>query len=390
MSAIAQNRLMRVIVLNRLLILFASLGMVISALLWISHSADFALPCTGGGCDEVARSPYSRIVGIPVAAFGFGYFGILVVLALSRLQYLEQWHIYSKLLVALSTLGVLSFAYFTYVQLFILNLYAKGSPCWWCLAAAGVNLMVWLLSLLSVRGEPHASGTLTRELVQSIALFLVLVVAGLAYGGWQWNRATTAQTLQTDNEKLTMLYLDGQGWRKGNENAPLVIVEFSDFQCPACKQAYELLESQLLPQLGDKALFVFRHYPLIQIHPMAWIAASASEEAGKQGKFWEMYAKLFESQQTLTKSRILKIAEELNLDVEKVRRAMDDQDLHFKTIYRDFEEGSKLGVSSTPSFIVVYEGEMHVAAGMAALISTLNANPKIQAYLGKQIDVSPR
>jgi len=390
MRVIAQNRLMNAIMLNRLIILFASLGMVISALLWISHSADFALPCTGGGCDEVARSPYSRIAGIPVAALGFAYFGLLVLIALSRLQYPEQWRAYGKMLAALSTLGVLAFAYFTYVQLFVLNLYAKGAPCWWCLAAAGTNLVVWLLSLTGLRGALQATGVLTRELAQSVVVSLALVVAGLAYGGWQWNRATTAQTIQTDNEKLTMLYLDGQGWRKGNENAPLVIVEFSDFQCPACKQAYEILETQILPQLGDKALFVFRHYPLVNIHPMAWIAASASEEAGKQGKFWEMYAKLFESQQALTRNRILKIAEELKLDVEKVRQAVDDQDIYFKKIYRDFEEGSKLGVQSTPSFIVVYEGEMHVASGMAALVSTLNANPKIQAYLGKQINVSPR
>ena len=389
MSVIAQNRLMNAIMLNRLLILFASLGMVISALLWISHSADFALPCTGGGCDEVARSPYSRIAGIPVAALGFAYFGLLVLIALSRLQYPEQWRTYGKMLAALSTLGVLAFAYFTYVQLFVLNLYAKGAPCWWCLAAAGTNLVVWLLSLMGLRGALQATGVLTRELAQSLAVSLALVVAGLAYGGWQWNRATTAQTIRTDNEKLTLLYLDGQGWRKGNPEAPLVIVEFSDFQCPACKQAYELLETQILPQLGDKALFVFRHYPLVNIHPMAWIAASAAEEAGKQGKFWEMYAKLFESQQSLTKTRILKIAEELKLDVEKVRQAMDNQDIYFKKIYRDFEEGSKLGVSSTPSFIVVYEGEMHVASGMAALVSTLNTNPKIQAYLGKQINVSP-
>ena len=380
---------MNAIVLNRLIILFASVGMVISALLWISHSADFALPCTGGGCDEVARSPYSRIAGIPVAALGFAYFGLLVLIALSRLQYPEQWRTYGKMLAALSTLGVLAFAYFTYVQLFVLNLYAKGAPCWWCLAAAGTNLVVWLLSLMGLRGALQATGVLTRELAQSLAVSLALVVAGLAYGGWQWNRATTAQTIRTDNEKLTLLYLDGQGWRKGNPEAPLVIVEFSDFQCPACKQAYELLETQILPQLGDKALFVFRHYPLVNIHPMAWVAASASEEAGKQGKFWEMYAKLFESQQSLTKTRILKIAEELKLDVEKVRQAMYNQDIYFKKIYRDFEEGYKLGVNSTPSFIVVYEGEMHVASGMAALVSTLNTNPKIQAYLGKQINVSP-
>lgn len=379
---------MNAIVLNRLMVLSASVGMVISALLWISHSAEFALPCTGGGCDVVARSPYSRIAGVPVAAFGFGFFGLLLVLALSRLQYPEQWRRYSLMLTGLSTLGVLAFAYFTYVQLFVLNLYAKGTPCWWCLGAALANFLVWLLSLVGLRGEPSLTGMQTRELVQSVAVSLALVVAGLAYGGWQWNRATTAQIIDTDNEKLTTLYLDGQGWRKGNQDAPLVIVEFSDFQCPACKQAYEVLEKQILPQLGDKAMFVFRHYPLIQIHPMAWMAASASEEAGAQGKFWEMYAALFESQQELTPKRIEKIAQQLGLDSQKVRAAVDNQDIHFKRVYRDFEEGSKLGVNSTPTFIVVYEGEMHIARGMAALLSTLNMNPKIQQYLGKQINVS--
>jgi len=390
MGTTVHNRLMSGIVQNRLLILFASAGMVISALLWISHSADFALPCTGGGCDEVARSPYSRIAGIPVAAFGFGYFGLLVVLALSRLQYPEQWRVYGNMLVALSTLGMLVFAYFTYVQLFVLNLYARGSPCWWCLAAAGANGVVWLLSVVGLRSTLQATGVLTRELVQSVAVSLGLVVAGLAYGGWQWNRATTAQVIQTDNEKLTLLYLEGQGWRKGNKDAPLVIVEFSDFQCPACRQAYEVLEKQIIPQLEDKALFVFRHYPLVERHPMAWIAASAAEEAGRHGKFWQMYARLFENQEDLTKGRILEIAKQIGLNVEKVRQAMDDQEIYFKKIFRDLEEGSKLGVNSTPSFIVVYEGEMHLARGMMALLNTLNTNTKIQAYLGKPIKAVPR
>ncbi|MFN3690206.1 MAG: DsbA family protein, partial [Fimbriimonadales bacterium] len=126
----------------------------------------------------------------------------------------------------------------------------------------------------------------------------------------------------------------------------------------------------------------------IQIHPMAWMAASASEEAGAQGKFWQMYAALFESQQELTPKRIEKVAQQLGLDSQKVRAAVDNQEIHFKKVYRDFEEGSKLGVNSTPTFIVVYEGEMHIARGMAALLSTLNMNPKIQQYLGKQINVS--
>ncbi len=358
MSVIAQNRLMNAIMLNRLIILFASLGMVISALLWISHSADFALPCTGGGCDEVARSPYSRLAGIPVAALGFGYFGLLVLLALSRLQYPEQWRTYGKMLAALSTLGVLAFAYFTYVQLFVLNLYAKGAPCWWCLAAAGTNLVVWLLSLMGLRGALQATGVLTRELAQSLTVSLALVIAGLAYGGWQWNRATTAQTIRTDNEKLTLLYLDGQGWRKGNPKAPLVIVEFSDFQCPACAAAYERLRTSLSGRRDVR--LVFRHFPLDSrcnptvsrpVHELACTAAAAAECAGQQGKFWDYHDRLFAEQRFLDRETLFRFARELGLAIPRFRTCLDDP-ATLASVTDDIAAATALGIESTPTLFV--------------------------------------
>ncbi|CUU34047.1 MAG: vitamin K epoxide reductase family protein [Armatimonadetes bacterium] len=370
---------------NRLIILFSTLGLIISGLLWVSHSAGYALPCTGGGCDEVARSPYARFLGFPTAMWGFGYFGILLTLALSRLQQPEQWRLYGKLIAGLSTLGVLAFAYLTYVQLFVLNLYAKGAPCWWCLGAAVSNLLVWVFALIGLRSAPEPASMTGRELVRALMVSMLMMVIGFGYGYWQWQRATKPTQVPYDEARLKLLYLDGQGWRKGNPNAKLVIVEFSDFQCPACRQAFELLEEQVLPELGDKALFVFRHYPLINIHPMAWVAASAAEEAGAQGKFWEMYRALFETQEGLSPNAIERLAKQLGLDAKKVRAAMDNQDIHFKKIYRDFEEGSRLGVNSTPTFIVVFENEIHVAPGMGGLVNLLNNNPKIQSYLGKKI-----
>ncbi len=379
---------MGAIYLNRLVILFATLGMIISGLLWFSHSAGYALPCSGGGCDEVARSPYSQIFGFPVAMFGFGYFAFLLTLALSRLQNPENWSTYSKLIFALSTLGLLAFVYFTYIQLVVLELYKKGTPCWWCLGAAGSNLLVWLFALLGLRSVPSTEWTPPRELVRLVAVSLVMIVMGIGYGYWQWQRAVTPTQIPFDQQRLGWLYMDGQGWRKGNPDAPLVIVEFSDFQCPACKQAYEILEKQILPELGDKVLFVFRHYPLIKLHPLAWRAAAAAEEAGNQGKFWEMYSALFESQQTLSDEGMVEIAKRLGLDAEKVRQAIktSDEGEMFAKIYRDFEEGSKLGVDSTPTFIVVYENEIHFAPGMLSLVNLLNNHPKIQKYLGKRIE----
>jgi protein-disulfide isomerase/uncharacterized membrane protein len=372
---------MREVLINRLIILFAGLGMVIAGLLWVSHSAGYALPCTGGGCDEVARSPQSRFLGIPTAAYGFFYFGLLLVLALSRLQYPEQWSLYARWLAALSTLGVLAFAYLTYAQLFVLELYAKGSPCWWCLGAAGSNLIVWLLSLAGLRASPTEMVGWGRELLKATMMTLLLVVVGIAFGAWQWMRANTPIVDDVDEQKLKLLYLDGQGWRKGNPQAELIIVEFSDFQCPACKQAYDVLEGQFVPKYSDKVLFIFRHYPLTNIHPVAWLAASAAEEAGAQGKFWEMYDALFQNQQDLSPRNIEKIAKELGLDVQKVRRAME-KDPYFRKIYNDLKQGSELGINSTPSFIVVFKNKMRTARGLGGLMNALS-EPEIQAYLGE-------
>jgi protein-disulfide isomerase len=377
---------MRAVLLNRLMILFAGLGMVISGLLWVSHSTGYALPCTGTGCEVVARSPYARLLGIPTAAYGFLYFGLMLLLALSRLQYPEQWRFYARALVGLSTLGMVAFGYLTYVQLVVLELYAKGSPCWWCLAAATSNTLVWLLALIGLRVVPADTGTgWGYELLKAVMMTLLVIVAGFAFGAWQWMQVRTPDVVNSDEQKLKLLYKDGQGWRKGNPQAPLVIVEFSDFQCPACKQAYEILERQFLPKHQGKVLFIFRHYPLTNIHPMAWIGASAAEEAGAQGKFWEMYHALFQSQQEMTPLRIEQIARKLGLDSNKVRLAMQKEDIYFKKIYRDLKEGSELGVNSTPTFIVVFNGKLHTARGLGQLVTTLNS-PEIQSYLGEKFE----
>lgn len=118
---------------------------------------------------------------------------------------------------------------------------------------------------------------------------------------------------------------------------------------------------------------------------MAWMAASAAEEAGAQGKFWEMYHALFKSQQEMTPRNIERIAKSLGLDSQKVSLAMQNKDIYFKKIYRDLKEGSELGVNSTPTFITVFNGKMRTARGFSALVAALN-DPEIQAYLGEKFE----
>lgn len=82
---------------------------------------------------------------------------------------------------------------------------------------------------------------------------------------------------------------------KGNASSTVIIVEYSDFQCPACRTYYSMTK-ELTAEFGDKIAFVYRHFPLIEIHSNAMLAAQAAEAAGKQGKFWEMHNLLFEKQ----------------------------------------------------------------------------------------------
>lgn len=143
-------------------------------------------------------------------------------------------------------------------------------------------------------------------------------------------------------------------YTKGNPEAKVQIVEFSDFQCPACA-GVEPVVSKVTDEYGDKISFVYRHFPLPQ-HKNAILASLAAEAAGKQGKFWEMHALLFEKQAEWAeeggaKELFISFAKELELNEEQFKSDLDDQVLKDK-INKDKADGDALGVNSTPSFYI--------------------------------------
>ena len=144
-------------------------------------------------------------------------------------------------------------------------------------------------------------------------------------------------------------------WSKGNEQAKVVLVEFSDFQCPACKSRVPLIE-ELMKEFGDHVALVYRHFPLKSIHQNAQMAAQASEAAGQQGKFWEMHDALFENQENWSslssadaKNAFISYAEGLALDIAKFTGDLDSSETK-NAVDRDTESGNAIGVNSTPSF----------------------------------------
>lgn len=143
--------------------------------------------------------------------------------------------------------------------------------------------------------------------------------------------------------------------QKGEPGAPVVIVEYSDFQCPACRKAEEPLRS-ILSLYGKNVRILFKHFPLERVHPLARESAAASECAGRQGRFWEFHDLLYDrqgewSQGASASERLLKYAREIGLDMKAFQACLGDPSVA-AAIHADIEEGNNRWVSSTPTFFI--------------------------------------
>ena len=135
---------------------------------------------------------------------------------------------------------------------------------------------------------------------------------------------------------------------QGPKNAPLVLVEYGDYECPHCGRAYPIVK-QVQESLGEDLRFVFRNFPLAEIHPHAMNAARAAEAAGLQRKFWEMHDLLFENQDRLDDHGLLANAASLNLDMKQFVEAAGSEAIT-ERIAAQIEGGARSGVNGTPTF----------------------------------------
>ena len=137
---------------------------------------------------------------------------------------------------------------------------------------------------------------------------------------------------------------------EGPANAPLTLVEYGDYQCPYCGAAYPVVK-RIQKTLGEKLRFVFRNFPLTQMHPYALIAAEAAEAATLQGKFWEMHDLLFEQQTFLEPDIIPLWTKKIGLDLEKFGNDIKQGSVA-RRIKDDRQSGIRSGVNGTPTFFI--------------------------------------
>lgn len=197
-------------------------------------------------------------------------------------------------------------------------------------------------------------------LVGTIIGSLVLVI-GIAFffsGGSGAPQQVTPETFaEVEPEPEETILADARNV-KGNEEAPITIVEFSDFQCPACK-AVEPLVAQIALQYPEDVKIVYRHFPLNSIHPYAQLAAYASEAAADEGMFWEYHDKLFEQQTVWAQMRsasevedaFVMYAEELGIDTGSFREKIASQQIKDRVL-QDVADANTLSLSGTPTLFV--------------------------------------
>src|SRR5207248_6721671 len=129
-------------------------------------------------------------------------------------------------------------------------------------------------------------------------------------------------TQESGTARLT-LPVSQRDHQQGPETAPVTLVEYGDYECPYCGEAYPIVK-EIQRRLGDRLRFVFRNFPLTQSHPHAEHAAEAAEAAAAHGTFWAMHDALFEHQRALDDDGLLRLAEELELDARRFALEMAD------------------------------------------------------------------
>jgi len=312
--------------LSNVLLACALIGLAVSALLVGEYSSGGLLCSTGGGCDAVRASAYSSVAGVSVPVLGVVYFlALLVVAAMPSLR---------GALLPLAGIGALGGIAFIGIQAF-----AIGAFCQLCLvvdaAAIGAGIMAWMS-----RAEPAPQ--MTSQKTIAIAGMAVVALSMVGVSGW-FGPATSAVVEQTPSQ------LPGAVAREQKAAGPVTVVEYLDFECPACRYQHEVFK-EVLAGVDYDVRFVYMHSPL-DMHPSADGAARAFicvEENENKDVAKAMADRLF-TRDDITLPAIEGMATELGIDEGELRRCMSSETTTAR-LERDLKLAGQVGVRSLPTF----------------------------------------
>lgn len=352
----------------------------------------------GFDCDKVNASKFSKFFGIPLGAYGLFFFLALGFFVLTAQRYFKvsQEVIWDVALFSTST-ALVPCIYLIWVSAFIIEVFCpfclmldlnvlllfviSARSCWQrglasSISAGFIAYLNFASNLILAKHRPLlgffilggllllslSSGKILNDLVHRPRADQRKEAVGLFVQQWFENWST----LQPDPSPIILLQSGFGDFHLGALDAKFTVIEFADFQCPACKRASESLK-RILDRHKGTTSFVFKSYPLDvscnphmerAVFPLSCKAAAMVRCAGEQGgdKFWQMHDALFASE-FITASSLAEIPSELGLDANSLEECVDGPGVK-RRLLQDIELGHRLGVTSTPSFFIYSSGKI--------------------------------
>lgn len=352
----------------------ASLALSLGGLglsIWLSSHFYAARGATGGfgsicnlgsalNCDAVAASKYAELVGgIPLSSFTAGWYLAIAILSIITLISSESRRQATQALLAMAGISVAMSAFYLYVMAAVINTY-----CLFCLFLDGINagllavaLMLWQKEKTAPAPRESAWKTYVGVVVGSVFVALVLL---RGFDTRTMSRSDLEQVVESMvSSSVLPVSTDASPLIMGPASAPITIVEFSDFQCPYCRRGALILH-QVQARWGNQVRVILRNFPLdpscnpkVQhnMHQVACEAAKVVYCSQQQGKMKPVYETLFENQAKLAPGKTFEMAAAVGADEARLKACVADP-ATTQAVLRDIEEGSRLGVQSTPTFFL--------------------------------------
>jgi protein-disulfide isomerase/uncharacterized membrane protein len=357
--------------LSLLFLFLCFAGLFAAGTLSIAHLLDLPVPCgKGGGCAAVAAHPSSKLFGTPVAFFGAAAYAALLVLGAGPA--VGRWGRLAA--VALTGAGTAVSA-----GLLVYSRQVIGAHCAWCVASGIIMALLFVLALLAAR-----RGALGGCRPAYGLAFAFLTAGGLGVQAGLMHRASVAPPVPASRlAEAPAAELAGGLKSLGPADAPVTVIEFGDLACPACRAIHgTLLRYRQANPRGVR--LVFRHRPLAQIrgHEQSGAAAAVGEVAAEQGRFWEYASRVYALDKAPGGPALLEIAGSLGLDRARLeQRIADPSDPALRRLQDDLDLAERLGIDSTPTFVVILAGQPPRAATARTLPRLLNSPGVLEALL---------
>jgi len=357
--------------INRILVFLALAGVFVASVLTYGHATKKSLGCTlTTGCDIIARTPLAKVAGIPTAVLGLLAYLALVGIAFMRISKPNPLRAtLTTVGFIMSIVGVIFSAILMYNSFFVYE-----AKCQWCIASA-VIMALTFLTYAAAKSQPESTdaepAVTAKDLTFAGALsiiclglttYKVVQVAGNDHAGAV---ITEIKTESGGQATLEGLVGDIDGHARGPKDANIIIVEFADYSCPACRSAYPKLKKMLEEEpLKSHAKWVYRHFPLSENkgHELSDLMAYAAEYAQWHGKFWEIsdYFFLNTSNEMIEGGDPTWVFTEmgkLGLNVDEFRGLLQKSDDKLnKAVYDDWGRATKVGLNTTPTLFVFTKG----------------------------------